>query len=104
MTPTARSLALLRKEGWIAQVVEQTIRGAGIVFKRDLFTIGDIIAIREERTLLVQTTSANNFSSRLQKVGDCEYLPAIRKAGWQIELHGWAKRKGRWRVRREDVS
>lgn len=101
VSPTARSLELLRAEGWLCQVVEQTIRGRGIVFKRDLFTVGDIIGIREDQTLLVQTTSGSNFASRLAKIGNCEHLPNIGRAGWRLELHGWRKLRGRWQCRRE---
>lgn len=104
MTPTARSLELLKAEGWLAQVVEQTIRGKGVVFKRDLFTIGDIIAIRGDVTLLVQTTSGSNLAARLTKIGDCEHLPAIRRAGWRLELHGWRRLKSGWAARRVDLS
>jgi hypothetical protein len=104
-SPTSRSLELLRAEGWLCGIVEQTIRAPGIIFKRDLFTIGDIIAIREGETMLVQTTSGlNNLSKRLQKIADCEHLPTIRRAGWRIEAHGWRKLKGRWEVKREDLS
>ena len=103
-SPTSRSLELLRKEGWTAQVVEQHIRGNGIFFTRDLFGIGDIIAIKDQQTMLVQTTSGANFAARLTKIGDCEHLPAIRKANWRIEVHGWRKLKGRWECRREDCS
>jgi hypothetical protein len=103
-SPTQRSLALLRSEGWTAQVVEQTIRGPGITFKRDLWGIGDILCLRDGETLLVQTTSGSHFTDRLAKIGDCEHLPEIRKAGWRIELHGWRKLKGRWACRREDCS
>lgn len=104
MTPTSRSLDLLRKEGWTAQVVEQTIRGKGVVFKRDLFSCIDIICLRDGVTMGVQTTSASNISSRIRKIAECPQLPEIRKAAWRIEVHGWSKRKGRWQVRREDVS
>lgn len=104
-SPTQRSLALLRERGYVAQVVEQTIRGAGIVvFKRDLFGIGDIIAVRDGETLLVQTTSGSNVAARIAKIAECEHVGAIRKAGWRLVVHGWRKLKGRWTVREVDVS
>ena len=104
MSPTARSLELLRNEGYLVQIVEQTIRGKGIIFKRDLFSIGDIIAIRGPETLLVQTTSGSNVSARVAKVATCEHLPWIRNAGWHIEVHGWRKLRSGWQVRRIDCS
>lgn len=104
MTPTARSLKLLRDDGWLCDVVEKTIRAPGMVFKRDLWNIIDILCVRDDVTMGVQTTSASNFASRLQKVCDSEHMPTLRKANWKIEIHGWGKRKGRWVCRREDVS
>lgn len=69
MTPTARSLKLLREWGFAAQVVEQTVAGK---FKRDLFGIMDIVAIRPmvtERAEIfgVQATSAANHSARVKR-------------------------------------
>jgi hypothetical protein len=61
MSPTARSLDELRKRGYTAQVVEQTInaRRPGrppLVFKRDLYGFGDILAVKadEPGSLIVQ--------------------------------------------------
>ena len=94
----------MRDNGWIAQVVEQTIRGKGIIFKRDLFGIIDILALRGEIILGVQTTSSSNVSSRVKKIADSEFLPAIRKAGIMLHVHGWSKRKAGWTMRVIDVS
>lgn len=102
-SPTSRSLELLRAEGWIAEVVERWIPGANI--RKDLFGFGDILCLREGQTMLVQTTSASNVSARIRKITESPYLPEVRKAGWFVEVQGWAKRKGRWAcVRREDLS
>lgn len=102
-SPTSRSLELLRDEGWLVAVVERWIPGANI--RQDLFGLFDLIAIREDATMVVQVTSASNVASRIRKITDSDKLPAVRKAGWLIECHGWAKRKNRWAcVRREDLS
>ena len=109
MRPTQRSLKLLRSEGWLCQVVEQTIHAGKLVFKRDLFEIGDIIAIKAGATLLVQTTSASNYSAHLRKIFDAQHFTAICEAGWRVELHGWSKKgpRGkakRWECRREELT
>ena len=104
-SPTELSLRDLRNRGYLAAVVEQNVRGEGIVFKRDLFGFIDIIALRGTETLAVQTTSLANVSARIRKIADSEHVAAVRKAGWSIVVHGWAKKGNRWTLaREEDVS
>jgi hypothetical protein len=108
MTPTARSLAYLRKEGWRAHVVEQRLPHSNIT--RDLFGFIDILAIRDGEVLAVQTTSASNVASRLTKIESDELADAlaeVRKAGWAIHVHGWKKpttKRRTWELRTVDVS
>lgn len=102
MSPTSRSLGLLRKEGWTCQVVEKWNAFARI--RIDLFGCIDILCLRDGVTMGVQTTSASNISSRIRKIAECPQLPEIRKAAWRLEVIGWAKKKGRWVCRRVDVS
>jgi hypothetical protein len=105
MTPTARSLAYLREQGWHAEVVEMTIRAPGRTFKRDLWGWCDILCVGPDGALLaVQTTSATNVAARVRKIGDSPLLPLVRAAGVAIHVHGWAKRNSRWTLRIEDVS
>lgn len=104
MSPTQRSLALLRSEGWVCQVTEYTVRIPGRTFKRDLWGIVDILCLRDGEILGVQTTSGSNLSARMQKVADCEHLPQIRRANIKLECHGWRKLKAGWACKREDVS
>jgi hypothetical protein len=97
MTPTARSLAYLREQGWHAEVVEMTIRAPGRTFKRDLWGFVDIIAIREADVLAVQTTSATNVAARVRKITESPLVGLVREAGFRIEVWGW-RRDGRLRV------
>ena len=106
-SPTQNSLKLLREEGYTAAVVE--FWNSFVARRQDLFGIFDIIALRDNEVLFVQTTSLSNVSHRVKKITDSEHLGAIRKAGVRMEVHGWAKRKIEGRVRwtcarREDVS
>lgn len=87
MSPTQRSLAKLRAEGYTAEVVEQNIPHART--KRDLFGFIDIIAIRGAETLAVQTTSVDHVSHRVVKIECSKHLDAVRAAGWRISVHGW---------------
>ena len=103
MTPTQRSLAKLRADGWIAEVVEKWIPGANI--RKDLWGFGDILAIRGKERLVVQTTSASNVSARVKKIADAEHIGSVREAGFAVVVHGWDKGpNGRWRVREVDCS
>ena len=101
-SPTQRSLALLRKRGYVAEVVEKWI--PQVKRRKDLFGIGDVLAIREGEVLLVQATSDSNVSSRVNKIGDAEQTGAVRKAGIRIHVHGWRKRGSRWQCREVDLS
>ena len=101
-SPTARSLAYLREQGYTVEVVERWIPGANI--RKDLFGFIDLVAIKRDETLAVQTTSYSNVSARVSKISEHENLAAVRAAGWRIEVHGWVRRKTGWHVRVVDLS
>jgi len=92
-TPTSRSMAWLREQGYHAEVVEQTKRvgvpGKMKVWKVDLWTFGDLLAIKRGEVLCVQTTSWSNVSARVRKITDAPLLPLVREAGIRITVHGW---------------
>lgn len=104
MTPTQLTLRHLRADGWTAEVVEKWNPHARI--RQDLFGLVDVIAVRPNETLAVQTTSASNVSARVKKIAEHPNIGAIREAGWTVLVHGWGKNKsGRWELKREvDVS
>ena len=103
VSPTQRTLALLRKRGYRAAVVEKWNPHAKI--RQDLFGVVDVLAIREGETLAVQATSGSNVASRIRKIEDSDALSDIREAGWAFHVHGWLKNaKGRWECREVDVS
>lgn len=64
-SPTSRSLEKLRDDGWTPQVVEHWHHYAK---KRMDLWGADIIAIREDYTLLVQTTVDANHAARRTKL------------------------------------
>lgn len=93
-SPTQRSLEKLRAEGYLCQIVERW--NPHVRIRQDLFGIGDILAIREGETLLVQTTSRGNVAARVTKIQESEHLDKILAAGWKITVHGWGKLKAGW--------
>lgn len=101
-SPTQLSLEYLRKDGWLAEVVEKWIPGANI--RKDLWGWCDIVALKDGVTLAVQTTSLSNISARAKKIAESETISEVRKANWSIHLHGWAKKENRWQVKVVDIS
>ena len=102
-SPTARSLAHLRKTCQLVQVVEKWNPHARI--RQDLFGIIDILAIRDGETVAVQSTSWSNTKSRINKINESDALEHLRKAGWVILVHGWRKNKnGRYEIKEIDIS
>ncbi len=104
-SPVARSLALLRDEGWTACVVEHWIGPPDkpqLRRRKDAFGFGDILAccrrdfaptVRDYyQIMLIQSTDGSSLSKRISKA---EALPEYGKwldAGGLVEFHGWAKR------------
>ena len=102
-SPTARSLALMRERNYVAEVVERWIPGANI--RKDLWGFVDVLCLGPEGDrIVVQATSASNVSARIKKITDSPLVGLVRKAGFQIFVHGWKKVKGRWQVREVDLS
>lgn len=102
-SPTSRSLALLREQGYLVAVVEKYNPHARI--RQDLFGFIDIIAVRDGETLAVQATSGSNVSARVAKIAASDTAPMVRKAGWRVEVWGWRKNAaGKYVLRVEDVS
>jgi hypothetical protein len=110
VTPTARTLQHLKKLGYTAQVVEQTIRGKGMVFKRDLFGCIDIIALGGGGACLgVQACAGSSHAARLTKAKQQDGLLTWLRHGNRFEVWSWAKQGARgerklWTLRREAVT
>ena len=80
-----RSLSKLRAEGYRCYIVEFHSHG----YKHDLFGFADILCLREDEILVVQTTSRPNILARVHKITESDELPYVRKAGIGIVVHGW---------------
>lgn len=111
-TPTQRSLDYLRKQGYTAAVVEQTIHfpdkqnpGKMTMFKRDLFNLFDILAFKPGIGFLgVQTTSRSNQQSRIQKIAGSREADKWLETGGHIHVHGWAKAGAKGKRKLWEVS
>jgi hypothetical protein len=102
LSPTQRSLAYLREQGYLVAIVERWNPHARI--RQDLWGWCDLLAIRKSEVLAVQVT-ASAVSERIKKIQESETVAAVRDAGIRIEIHGWRKNsKGRYILRIEDIS
>ena len=101
MTPTARSIALLRAEGYVVGQVERLNRGAasrGVVITHDLFGFADLAAVNGvpgSGTLYVQVTAGGHGPEREAKIRSLGSARRVLLAGNRIEVHDWRRRKVR---------
>lgn len=89
-SPTARTLAWLREQGWDADVVERWVPGANV--RRDFLGFADILAIRGEATLAVQACSATDVAKRVAKVRSSATAPHwLASPARKLWIVGWRK-------------
>lgn len=110
-SPTSRTLALLRKESKLSEVVEKF--NCFTKQRKDLFGFIDIVAIdcEAKTTWGIQATSTGNINSRIKKICvECkENALAWIKSGNKIEVIGWSKKgaKGKrklWTPSRVEIT
>ena len=105
-SPTQRSLAILRKQGYRVAITEHWNSFAKI--RQDLFGFCDVLCLAPSM-LAIQTTSGTNVSARITKILELDAAREWLEAGHRIVVHGWAKRgeRGavkRWTCREEEVT
>jgi hypothetical protein len=90
-SPTKRSLAMLREEGWTCQIVEKWNPFARV--RQDLFGFIDILCIGKDHCgiLGVQTTVAAKVNERFRKISKEPRAWLFRAAGGSVIIHGWKK-------------
>jgi len=108
MTPQQRSRNWLKKAGYRVATVEQDVRiparngKPASMFKRDLFGLGDLLAICFGGIAMIQVTSGSNHATRREKALANDNLEAWLRAGGEFYIHSWRKdAKGKWRLRVE---
>ena len=106
MTPSQRSRAYLRSQGYACGSVERFVRaGPKGGFRRDLFNIIDVIAIRPGEIMGVQSTGTD-FAGHLRKLTIDERDSTISwlRSGGALRLIGWRKLKSGWAPRIKDFN
>jgi hypothetical protein len=112
VTPTQRSLAKLRAEGYAVGVVERW--NAHVRIRQDLFGFIDLIAMNDTETVAIQTTSGSNVAARITKIEESEHAKLwLACPHRRIIVHGWRKvsvklKNGnkalRWQCREVEVT
>lgn len=110
MSPTQRSLAWLREQGWYIErdtKVEQVIPKSFV--KRDFAGCGDYIGLRPGVICLFQFTDETSHSKRLDKALLAPGLRHWLGAGGCFEVQSWGKKGARgtrklWTLRRTSVA
>lgn len=101
-SPTQRTLASLKAQGYTAAIVEKWNPHARI--RQDLFGFIDVLAIREGEVLGVQACAGSSASARVKKITEHEHIAAVRKSGIRVEVWAWRKLVSGWACRVIDLS
>ena len=93
MSPTQRSLKVLRDHGATVAVVERWNPYAKI--RQDLFGFADLLALAPGKGIYaIQVCSDNggDVAERVRKILGCEHARTFVECGGFIAVHGWGKR------------
>jgi hypothetical protein len=102
MTPTARTLKLLRRQGYLAETVERWLPGVNV--RKDLLGCIDVLALRPGSPILgVQATSHSNVAARVKKAVALPGLQVWLACGCVFQVWGWKLQNGKWQVRQVEV-
>lgn len=105
-SPTQRSLALLKKEGYVPWITEH-FNSFGNV-RVDLYGFIDIVALKsgEVGILGVQTTAASGLSARVHKILGIPAYHLWLECGNRIWVMGWRKEKktNHWKSRTIEIK
>ena len=61
--------------------------------RQDLFGCFDLFAVKNGVTLAVQVTSGDHLAARKAKLLSSGNVAKCLRAGWKIQVHGWARHK-----------
>ena len=107
MSPTARTLKVLRDSGWTAQVVERFCPFSKR--RKDLFGCIDIVALIKGRIVGIQACAGGSHAARRTKSQAEPLLQNWLQAGGLFVVWSWAKqgpagKAKRWTFRIEGIS
>jgi hypothetical protein len=93
LSPTQRTLAALKDDGWECAVVEKWIPRARV--RKDLFGVIDIIAIGGARGILGVQSTGQDYAGHYKKMMTEKAQECLRwlQSGGGLELWSWRKVK-----------
>lgn len=94
MSPTQRSLAVLKKKCGLYQIVEHW--NAFCRRRIDLFGCIDILFLGEDnKTYAIQVTSGAHHAERVKKLlnDNGKKVDHMKRCGWIVMVHSWSKKK-----------
>lgn len=105
-SPTQRTLAQLRKQGYLTAITEHWNQWAKI--RQDLFGFIDLLYLTGKSIVAVQCTSGSNHAARRTKILGSEAAMAWIDSGGLIEVHSWelqgaAGTVKKWTCRKEEI-
>ncbi len=107
VSPTQRTLAQLRKDGWTTAITERWNPFAKI--RQDLYGFCDVLAIGCGHILAVQACAGASHAARRDKILAEPRARTWLESGGRIEVWSWAKQGPRgavkkWTCRIEQIS
>jgi len=110
LSPTKRALALCKKNGWVAGIVEKWNQWAKV--RQDLFGFIDLVVLDERQGVLALQVTADNggaVAARQAKIAALPASAAWLRVGGRIEVWGWGKKgaagkRKLWTLRRVMAS
>lgn len=97
VSPTQRSLKKLRDEGYLCRIVEHWNPFARI--RQDLFGFIDILCVKNNEVVGVQSCSGVDFNKRVTKIKEHKNYNAVSCSGIKIRVQAWRKLKAGWACR-----
>ncbi len=88
---TQKTVDRYRKQGYLCQNVEKY--NSFTRRKNDLFSFIDVLCVKKDSIIGIQTTSKDNMSSRKKKILEHENYSIVKSSGIRIIVHGWKKEK-----------
>ncbi len=101
-SPTSRTVKALEEAGWVVGIVERRISRK---VTKDLFGIGDILAMMDSHLLMVQATNQGNHGNHRKKVLASPNLAKwCANRGRTFEIWSWDPKKDKPRIERLDSA
>lgn len=90
MSPTQRTLKEMRKRGYLCEITERFNPWSKT--RHDLFGFIDVLCLKGDELVAVQTTSGSNVSARIQKIKQTQAAALwLESPSRKIVVHGWRR-------------